>query len=116
MWIAMGLTSSGQSGIQNKTVAMGQVNNSPAELQVSELSVFPNPVTDNHFQVVTSDQPFNEVKMMSITGKLVYQKMSGQPMSKFEVALPEIPDGVYLLMIRRTDNSSRTIKILVRNH
>ena len=104
----------GQSFVREKLAASENVKNLTS-LQGADLNVFPNPVTGNHFQVISEVNPVNELKLLNITGKLVYQKILNQPLSKFEVELPVVPDGVYLLTVKQTDNTLRTIKLLIRS-
>lgn len=110
------LTTSGQQKNQNYSGATGQPKNLISESTGSDLNVFPNPVTNRHFWIVSENSQLKEVKLLNITGKEVFFITFVDPVQKHEVILPDIPDGIYILTVKHANNVLKTVKILVRNH
>jgi len=83
------------------------------ELVPEEFKVFPNPVLHKKFTIDLSGNSISEVRISNIAGKQVYDKKFTLPVSRFEVSTDNLPDGIYLLRINASNNSSRTIKLLI---
>jgi hypothetical protein len=91
----------------------GEIPESNSSLVLEEWRVFPNPVLHKKFTIDISDNFISEIRISNIAGKLVYEKKFTLPVSRFEVSTDNLPDGIYLLRINASNNSSRTIKLLI---
>lgn len=91
--------------------ATGLIDNS----SVLEVKVFPNPVSDRRVTIELKDQIIQEIRIVNIAGSVVYLKRFQVPVSRYEVILEDITNGVYLLRISASNNLSRTTKLMVRN-
>lgn len=85
---------------------------------LAQISVFPNPVTDDQVQVILSNATTKPVQISVIDelGRLIYQSSQlaseTQPLRQFDVPLTEFPKGSYFLKIVTSD--SKTIQKLIR--
>lgn len=81
-----------------------------------QIKIIPNP-SNGSFKV-QSERQFIELKMslMSSTGKIVWQSPKGLqilPAAPFDVSLPEIADGIYLLQLE-ADEFQQVFKIVIQ--
>ncbi len=108
LWAAF-LSLSAQPGIPGKAVtqASGESVNTSMEVKV-----FPNPVHYKRFTVELSNQQVEEIRITNIAGTQVYLKKFTTPVSRYQVLLGNIPNGIYLLKITSSKNS-KTLKLLV---
>jgi hypothetical protein len=77
-----------------------------------EVKVFPNPVHHKRFTVELFNQQIQEIRISNIAGIQVYYKKFTTPVSRYQVLLGNIPNGIYLLKIT-SPGSSKTLKLLV---
>lgn len=82
---------------------------------VLDVRVFPNPVNDKRFTVELKDQVIQEIRIVNIAGSVVYLKRFQVPVSRHQVMLENITNGVYMLRITASNNITRTTKLMVRN-
>jgi hypothetical protein len=80
-----------------------------------DLKVFPNPVLHKKFTVELNFNQIAEIRISNIAGIQVYDKKFVTPFNAFEVILENIPDGIYFLKVNATNNTSKTIKLLIRS-
>jgi hypothetical protein len=91
----------------------GFTPDSKSSLVIEEWRVFPNPVLHKKFTIDLSGNFISEIRISNIAGKQVYEKKFTLPVSQFEFSTDNLPDGIYLLRINASNNSSRTIKLLI---
>lgn len=107
-------------------VLFGQVNPSATAsagsqgakgLMVSqpELKVFPNPVYANKFTVEVGSGFIREIRITNIAGVQVYNRKFQTSVIRHEVLTHDFPDGIYLLRINISENTARTLKLVVSN-
>lgn len=82
---------------------------------VLDVRVFPNPVNDKRVTVELKDQVIQEIRIVNIAGSVVYLKRFQVPVSRHQVMLENISNGVYMLRITAPNNLTRTTKLMVRN-
>lgn len=82
---------------------------------VLDVKVFPNPVNDKRVTVELKDQVIQEIRIVNIAGSVVYLKRFQVPVSRHQVMLENISNGVYMLRITAPNNLTRTTKLMVRN-
>ncbi|WP_320111418.1 T9SS type A sorting domain-containing protein [Draconibacterium orientale] len=78
----------------------------------NEVKIYPNPCKNNKVTVDYSLKEISEIRLTNITGKQVYLKEYKVPVSKIQLQLNDIPNGIYLIQILTTDKK-RTIKKLM---
>ncbi len=78
----------------------------------NEVKIYPNPCKNNKVTVDYALKEISEIRLNNITGKQVYLKEYKFPVSKIQLQLNDIPNGIYLIQISTTDNK-RTVKKLM---
>ncbi len=76
----------------------------------SQIKITPNPA--NSFLIINSLKPLQEAKFFNSVGMLV-KKESLE--NKSSINVEELPDGVYLLLLKDYNNSISTHKIIISN-
>lgn len=82
------------------------LTSSTFELEDSTIDVFPNPVTDNLY-IRVDDNSRIAVKLISITGKLIYQ--SGTFKFGKQIDMANLAAGLYFLEINHLDLNKRVV-------
>jgi hypothetical protein len=80
-----------------------------------EVRIFPNPVTDKRVNIELADQSIQEIRITNIAGSVVYSKRFLAQVTKHQIVLENVPNGVYLMRVISDGNLSRTSKLMVRN-
>jgi hypothetical protein len=62
------------------------------------------------------NQELSEIKITNITGKQIYFKKLVIPESKKQIQFENIPNGVYLIQIKTTENKLVAKKLLVASN
>ena len=75
--------------------------------------VLPNPVTNNQF-TVQATLPVSSVEVVSIVGQTVYFHDFAPRQRDVRVLLNNLPEGVYLVKVKFSDNQSVIKKIIVQ--
>jgi len=116
MLVFFGISAFGQSGSEKQGITGNRADN-PIQMNIStDLSIFPNPVKEKQFCIESSGKKIAETRIYSITGKEIFMKKIDSPVLKAQIALPEIPDGIYLVSVRFSDLEFKTVKIIVRSN
>lgn len=75
-----------------------------SENQLYYIDVFPNP-TSGHINIINSQDPIEIIAILKSTdGKLVLKKNTVLP-DKLRIRLPDLPSGVYILVIQENTSS-----------
>lgn len=95
--------------------AQNSWNNSITEKEKVEanLKIYPNPCKINKVTVDFYSKEISEIRLTNITGKQVLLKKYNFTSSKLQVPLYDIPNGIYLIQIKTTDNKLIVKKLLV---
>lgn len=80
-----------------------------------EVRIFPNPVTDKRVNIELADQAIQELRITNIAGSVIFSKLFQAPVTKHQIVLDNVPNGVYLIRVVSDNNLSRTSKLMVRN-
>ena len=75
--------------------------------------ITPNPVTNNQFSVLAA-LPVSSVEVVSIVGETVYSHNFASRQRDVRVLLNKLPQGVYLVKVKFSDNQSLIKKISVQ--
>ncbi|HAN77480.1 MAG TPA: hypothetical protein DCQ31_06730 [Bacteroidales bacterium] len=97
-----------QQNFKSNNTTIAQV---PAEIQ---LSVYPNPVTDNNF-VIKTDVPFHKVEVLNIIGNMVFKAENlSSDTTETKVMLENAEKGFYIVRISFEGNKVLVKKLLVK--
>ncbi len=96
--------------MQSSPAARLSVDNKEVQ---SILKIYPNPCKDKKVTIELMDNDLEEIKITNITGKEVLIQKMDIPVSKFQLQLNEIPDGIYLLQVKTTSNKVVVKKLMV---
>jgi len=80
-----------------------------------EVRVSPNPVHNSWFTVELSSEFISEIRILNITGTVVYQRKPDVRASSYKVYTGKLPDGIYFLKITGSDQVSKTFKLMIIN-
>ncbi len=84
-------------------------------ISLTEIKVFPNPVTEKWFTVEVSDQNLQEIRITNIAGSVVFVRKFQGMVNRHRVTLDNIPSGIYLVRVTTDTNQTKTSKLLVKN-
>jgi hypothetical protein len=93
----------------------GEMSGTDGLIVQEDLKVFPNPVLDKKFTVELYKYAISEIKISNIAGKQVYERKFTLPVNRYEVLTNDLPNGIYLLRISASNNTFRTIKLLINS-
>jgi hypothetical protein len=76
------------------------------------ISIFPNPVINNTV-TLTSGSDFNEIEILNIVGRSVFQKRFKPAVTKATLNLKQFNKGIYFIRVSFNDNTIITEKIMI---
>lgn len=79
----------------------------------AELKIYPNPCKNSKVTVDFNSKEISEIRLTNITGKQVLLKKYNFPTHKTQIQLNSIPNGIYLIQIKTSDNKVTVKKLLV---
>ncbi|WP_167605116.1 T9SS type A sorting domain-containing protein [Maribellus sediminis] len=79
----------------------------------TELKVYPNPVKNNQVTIAFQTKEMKEVRLVNITGKEVLREILDFPEQKKTVKLNNIPNGIYILQIKTTEDKVVSKKLMI---
>jgi hypothetical protein len=80
------------------------------------LTVYPNPSKDKKVTVELKNEELSEIKITNITGKEVFLQKLYVPVYKIQIELSNIPNGIYLLQAKSTNNKTIVKKLLISSN
>ncbi len=80
-----------------------------------EVVISPNPVHNSWFTIELSSEFISEIRILNITGTVVYQRKPDSRASSYKVYTGKLPDGIYFLKITGSDQVSKTYKLMIIN-
>jgi len=78
-----------------------------------ELRLYPNPVTDGKVTIELNNQEITEIRMTNITGKEVFLKKFQIAENKKQIQLNDIPNGLYIIRIKTSDQKQVVKKLMI---
>ena len=98
------------------SLRFGQETLSNPNVEFTNLSIFPNPVTDYSFSISgLSPQQDTEIKVFDLLGKLVYQSIQDITEKTVKINLDKtIQTGIYQLLITQEDAEYHS-KLIIKN-
>jgi len=90
-------------------------NLSPTEKDTIEtdLKMYPNPVKNDRVTISFQNREISEIRIMNITGKEVRKEMYDFPVQKAVLQINEIPNGIYIVQIKTSENLVVAKKLIV---
>ena len=79
----------------------------------TEVKIYPNPVIGEYVTVEFNKREIKEISLTNITGKEVLLKTYPFSESKKQLLLNDIPNGIYFLKIKTTEDKFVTKKLMV---
>jgi rhodanese-related sulfurtransferase len=79
--------------------------------QITELSVYPNPVTTKFFIEGLTEQEVEDISIMSLTGKLVLKKNNIYGPDGIDIS--QLPNGIYIVRIK-TEKQTVSKKLVLK--
>jgi hypothetical protein len=83
------------------------------EAIAAALKIYPNPARNDRVTVSFQSPDIAEIRFMDITGKEVIKEIYDFPVQKAVVTINEIPNGIYIVQIKTTDNRVIAKKLMV---
>lgn len=78
-----------------------------------ELKVYPNPCRNNVVTVSYSSEDIIEVTLSNIAGQKVLTKKYEFPVQKVKIQLNDMPNGIYLVQTKTSENKYIVKKLIV---
>lgn len=103
----------GYSQINNLSKSFSEKSSIENKLQQNELKVYPNPCKIKKLTVDFQSELISEIQLINITGKKVLVKKYSVPVTKIQLDLSNILNGVYLIHIKTSDKKQLVRKVLV---
>lgn len=96
----------------------GLINNSTieAEKNQTELKIYPNPCKDKKVTVEFNTGLLSEIRLINITGKEVFLKRIEIPVTRLQLELTNVPNGIYMVQVKTTNNRTVVKKLLVAGY
>ncbi len=77
------------------------------------LKVYPNPCKINKVTIDYGSDEIKEIRVSNITGKQVRLIKYNMPEHKIQLELDELPNGIYLVQVKSTENKTLVKKLIV---
>lgn len=73
------------------------------ENSISDISVYPNPVTENF--TITSSHPLHSVRIFSVTGKILFEQVLFDEKQTLQISVDHLAHGVYMMIIYTSEGT-----------
>ena len=83
------------------------------ELSPYDLRVYPNPCKTGVVTLEMEENAIAEIHLINIAGKEVLQQKTTFETGKYQLKLDQVPNGIYLLRVRTSDNKIVIKKLIV---
>lgn len=80
-----------------------------------ELMVYPNPVFQKQFTVELHPGNITGITITNIAGRQVFDRAYPSSGNRVTIQTNDIPDGIYFLKVKATNNISKTVKLIIRS-
>ena len=78
-----------------------------------EFKIYPNPCKSNKVTLSFETKEISEIRLTNITGKQVLLKKYQLPAHRIQLQLYDIPNGIYLVQAKTSDNKMVVKKLMV---
>lgn len=86
---------------------------SEKEKAQSEFKIYPNPCKTNKVTLSFETKEISEIRLTNITGKQVLLKKYQLPVHRIQLQLNDIPNGIYLVQAKTSNNKVVVKKLMV---
>lgn len=87
-----------------------------SEKNQPELKLYPNPCKDKKVTVELNADLISEIRLINIAGKEVFLKKIEIPVNRQQLELSTIPNGIFVVQVKTSDNKILVKKLLVTNN
>jgi uncharacterized protein YqjF (DUF2071 family) len=81
-----------------------------------ELRIYPNPCKTGQVTLEMDHYEMAEIRVINIAGKQVLQSIPEYGLKQHRVKLEGIPDGIYFMRVKTTDNKVVAKKLIISSH
>ncbi|MBT3382418.1 MAG: T9SS type A sorting domain-containing protein [Prolixibacteraceae bacterium] len=78
-----------------------------------EVKLYPNPVKNQKVTIETINQELIEIRLTNIAGKEILLKTFDFGVNKHLIRLENIPNGIYLIQVKTSENKTVVKKLIV---
>jgi hypothetical protein len=78
-----------------------------------QLKIYPNPCKTGQVTLEMNDQEIDEVRLINIAGKEVLQQKMEFGTNRYQLKLENVPNGIYFMRVKTTDNKTVVKKLVV---
>lgn len=79
----------------------------------AELKIYPNPVKNNQVTLSFQTKEISEIRLVNITGKEVLKQEYVFPLQKTMLSLNEVPNGLYIVQIKTSEQQLISKKLMI---
>ena len=99
-----------QNSLQDDTLLQAE------QIAPCDLKVYPNPAQTGQVHIEMIHETIKEVRLVNIAGKEILHRKPGWGTRKYQLNLDRIPNGIYFLRVKTTDNQVVVKKLVVSSH
>ena len=98
---------SGNSSGWSNNVAVESEKNQP------ELKIYPNPCKDKKVTLEFNSDLLSEIRLINILGKEILIKRIEIPVNRIQIELTDVPNGIYMVQVKTSEDRIVVKKLLV---
>jgi hypothetical protein len=98
---------SGNSSGWNNNVAIESEKIQP------ELKIYPNPCKDKKVTLEFNSDLLSEIRLINIIGKEILIKKIEIPVNRIQIELTDVPNGIYMVQVKTTNERIVVKKLLI---
>ena len=78
-----------------------------------ELNIYPNPTETGRITIEMSSGKIAEIKLVNIAGKEIISQKMESGISKYQLALENVPNGIYFIRVQSPEDKIFVKKLIV---
>jgi hypothetical protein len=98
---------SGNSAGWNNNFAVESEKNQP------DLKIYPNPCKDKKVTLEFNADLLSEIRLINIIGKEILIKRLEIPINRIQLELTDVPNGIYMVQVKTSDDRIVVKKLLI---
>ena len=83
------------------------------EAELFELKVYPNPTFTRQVTLEMNSGEISEIRLINIAGKEIITRKMDFGTSKYQMALENVPNGIYFIRVNTTEKKTFVKKLIV---
>jgi hypothetical protein len=84
-----------------------------SEKNQAELKIFPNPCKNKKVTLEFNTDLLSEIRLINIIGKEIFIKRLEIPVNRIQLELNDVPNGIYMVQVKTSDDRIVVKKLLV---